>query len=680
MNILDNVKDFLTKTSATTRAIVNRVSVNDPVWTKKDYEEMAEAGYKLNGWVYAAVDAIAKSAKGIPYKLERVASNGETRQVEDHEILDLLSRPNNEQGQGEFIESVISYWMISGNSYIERVPTDGEPRELHTLRPDRMTVVPNKKNRIGGYEYKVNGNTVKFDAEDILHLKLFNPTDDWYGMSPLESVARTVDQHNAATKWNTALLQNFGKVSGAFISEGRLNDKQFDRLKEELRDEYGGDGEAGKLALLEGSLDFKKLMMNPTDLDWLEGMKEAGKLIHGAYGVPGEITGIGKGATYENRREAKKALYTETVLPLVDHFVDELNNWLTPQFSENLRITYDRQDIPALREEQEKVWTRINEADWLTINEKRQETGYDEVEGGDVILAPASEMPITSPDITEGNEEGETSGEGGKETKSYIPAFDLESEEAKTQHWKAVDRRQQAWEGQVTKKVSERMEEETQAVIDAIKQAPGRDSIKGAALAAVSQQKWQKFLQAIYKGIVEDFGEQTLEGLKAAHPNYEKKDEVFGSYAQQVDGFIESTTANKVKQINETTRDNIRTEIQKGLDENKSVDEIAENIRDKRLEQTIPNRAFTIARTETLTASRYGNRMAAVSSNVVKKHQWVSSRDARVRDSHKAVDGESVPLNKRYSNGLMYPGDPSGSASQIINCRCTEIFETKYSE
>lgn len=50
--------------------------------------------------------------------------------------------------------------------------------------------------------------------------------------------------------------------------------------------------------------------------------------------------------------------------------------------------------------------------------------------------------------------------------------------------------------------------------------------------------------------------------------------------------------------------------------------------------------------------------------------QWDASLDARTRDSHARVDGEIRELDEPFSNGLMFPGDPSGGASEVVNCRC----------
>lgn len=63
-------------------------------------------------------------------------------------------------------------------------------------------------------------------------------------------------------------------------------------------------------------------------------------------------------------------------------------------------------------------------------------------------------------------------------------------------------------------------------------------------------------------------------------------------------------------------------------------------------------------------------------ADVVK--QWDATMDANTRESHQMVDGEIRALDEKFSNGLMYPGDPSGSAAEVINCRCVLLQRAKW--
>jgi uncharacterized protein with gpF-like domain len=88
------------------------------------------------------------------------------------------------------------------------------------------------------------------------------------------------------------------------------------------------------------------------------------------------------------------------------------------------------------------------------------------------------------------------------------------------------------------------------------------------------------------------------------------------------------------------------------------------------------NRARTIARTETVGGFNGASNLTATASGVVTARRWLATSDSRTRDSHQEMDGERVAdSTQAYSNGLMFPGDPTGDPAETINCRCVEIYE-----
>lgn len=338
---------------------------------------------------------IARAAAGISWLLYRRGRSRQMVEIEEHALLSLLRRPNPWQGQASFFEAAIAFLMLSGNSYIERVgPQRGLPKELYILRPDRMKVLPDAKNMIAGYRYEVGGQKQDFEREIMLHLKLFSALDDWYGLSPIAVAAKAVDADNEALKWNYSLLKNSARPPGGLSTQGNLSDPQFDKLKKQIEERFTGPDNAGRPLLLEAGLDWKSFALSPADMDWLEGRKMTKIEICNAFQVPPELIGAQEQKTYSNFQEARKAFYTETVLPLMNRLRDELNNWLVPLYGDNLVLDYDRDEINALQEDREKVWMRVQNATWLTINEKRAATGYDEIDGGDVVLVPANLIPL----------------------------------------------------------------------------------------------------------------------------------------------------------------------------------------------------------------------------------------------------------------------------------------------
>jgi HK97 family phage portal protein len=262
-------------------------------WTPRDYAALAREGYSKNAIVHRAVRLVAESIGGLSFVLYEGAA-----ELSAHPLLDLLARPNPRQDGASLLEAVSSHLLLAGNAYLEAVAIDREAkpnvRELYALRPDRMKVVPGPDGWPLAYEYTVAGQTVRFDQgaalPPILQLTLFNPLDDYYGLSPLEAAAVAVDTHNAAAKWNKALLDNAARPSGALVYAGPegavMSDAQFERLKKELSDQYQGTANAGRPLLLEGGLDWKAMSLSPKDMDFMEAKHSAAREIALAFGVP----------------------------------------------------------------------------------------------------------------------------------------------------------------------------------------------------------------------------------------------------------------------------------------------------------------------------------------------------------------------------------------------------------
>jgi HK97 family phage portal protein len=220
-----------------------------------------------------------------------------------------------------------------------------------------------------------------------LHLTFFHPLDDHYGLAPVEAAAVAVDTHNAAAKWNKALLDNAARPSGALVYSGpegaMLSDQQFDRLKRELTDTYQGAVNAGRPLLLEGGLDWKAMSLTPKDMDFLEAKNSAAREIALAFGVPPMLLGIPGDNTYANFQEANRALWRQTILPLASRVGSALAQWLAPQFGDGLRVVIDTDRIDALAIDRAALWDRVANATFLTLNEKREATGYAPVADGD---------------------------------------------------------------------------------------------------------------------------------------------------------------------------------------------------------------------------------------------------------------------------------------------------------
>jgi HK97 family phage portal protein len=361
--------------------------LGQPVWAPRDYAAFAREGFMQNAIVYRSVRMIAEAAASVPLLLYE----GD-HEITEHPLLDLIAKPSPDQTTADFLESWYGFLLVAGNAYVEAVGLGGTLRELHVLRPDRMKVIPGLDGWPEAFEYSAGGRSVRFEAEPvagvrpILHVRLFHPDNDHYGMSPIEAAANAIDIHNAAGSWNKALLDNAARPSGALVyagSAGNLTGEQYARLKSELEDSYQGARNAGRPLLLEGGLDWKALSLSPKDMDFVEAKHAAAREIALALGVPPMLLGIPGDNTYSNYSEAQRAFWRGSVLPLVARMTKAFSGWLAPAFGGGVVLKADLDQVEGLSAEREALWARLNTATFLTVNEKRAAVGYAPTDRGE---------------------------------------------------------------------------------------------------------------------------------------------------------------------------------------------------------------------------------------------------------------------------------------------------------
>lgn len=190
----------------------------------------------------------------------------------------------------------------------------------------------------------------------------------------------------------------------------------------------------------------------------------------------------------------------------------------------------------------------------------------------------------------------------------------------------------------------------------------------------------RRTLEADYRLVAMHFGKRLLGEAKSYAGPTVIKESMTERLSLAVGGFIGRWVANKVTQINRTTESQIRRVIRMGLDEGLSVSKIGSRIRSVAGPMAAV-RANIIARTETHAAANYGAQQAAELTGLDMRREWVSAQDDRTRDTSEAdhvdANGQTVGMKEPFAvsgEQMMFPGDPSGSAANVINCRCSVVF------
>jgi len=365
------------------------------------------------------------------------------------------------------------------------------------------------------------------------------------------------------------------------------------------------------------------------------------------FGVPKVIVAQTDDVNYSNAKEGKRVFLSETIKPLLDNLVQKLNEFYIP---ENLTLVYEDptpEDI-ELKLKQLETADRINA---MTINEKREMMGLDEIKDGDVILTPFNLVPLGTDNK---NSKDET-----KSIKKKSQNHPLRDKGIRKKYWQAYEKRFEGSEKKMNKAVQEFLKGQKERVVD------GMDNqVKGLADEVFNLSLEIKLAKDLLLPLIQDIaveaGQETIDFL-----GLDTRVTLTGRLASTLEKRADLFT----KSINETTFEQLKRTFEQNVGEPR--DKLINQVQDL-YGNISKGRAANIVRTETQVANQTGQFDAYKQANVETKI-WVHSAGVQggIRDNHLAIDGEEVPMDARFSNGLLYPGDPNASADEVINCLCS---------
>ena len=348
-------------------------------------------------------------SRGIVTKM--LLDRGEMEEVTAHPLLDLFSAPNPwyQPDFAAFQKAIVGALELGGMMIME--PNTGGAEGDYTGTPQHVYVhtiehwlplPPKTGNPLPGALFRNDQkNPFPFDPDPnksaFWMMRYWHPTEPLGGLSPLAAAARSVDINNEGRAWQIALLQNSGVSPYAVETEVGLDEQDVTLIKAQWREWNGGPTNAGDPLMVPYPLQIKELGGKPQDLLWGDTMDLSAREIAVVYNTPPEILGDSASRTYSNYQEARKAYYQENILPWMDAEMAFFGSTLLRRFEgdkDAYILAYDVDDIEALHEEQKALYERVQNAWWLTVEERRTVTGWTEKWGEGTMLVPANLVPI----------------------------------------------------------------------------------------------------------------------------------------------------------------------------------------------------------------------------------------------------------------------------------------------
>jgi HK97 family phage portal protein len=640
--------------------------------------------------VYACTSRIAQDVAAIPVKFYR--GRGEKRTEIEREdrrvkIADLWADANPEQSGYELERDRMLSLLVSGNTYLylERFGQSGPPTELWVIPGHLMAPVPGPHRGTRAYEYHAGGRIDRFDAESVIHFRLHNPAwnplePPMTGLSPLEAVRLSYESRFNMMKWQQKFYERGGQTNLVLKTPQKVSasDPDIKRWQDKLDQRFSGLTNAFKPMIISG-LDVVRAGITPQEMQFIEqaGLNDAD--ICRVYQVPPIYIGVKEGGGLSDAGASTDAiLYVEGALKPACALRDAvLNERFCPLFGEGISCESDLSGLLAVqgaRLDQAKALKELAGRPIYTVNEARKSIGDEDSddETADDLVVPTTMMKaedLNAPDPVPQPPSGTAEAPPGAPPPQPMPRPQASQSAGGGVHLSRAllgrrrDRDRQKYERRIAAwarsyfSAQERMalsSLDDQKPSDVVSLAYSVDDMMdpdGAAMAAAQRLFEQLILERGADAAAEvglDIGLRVTSGWMA--------------------DLIRSQSMKLVTGIDETTREMLRRALADATSEQASFGDVVGAVRN--VFDLRKGAAMTIARTETTWAYNVAS-MAAWNEAGIERKRWLTIGDEAVRDSHVMAEADgAIPLNERFSNGLLYPGEPGGDAAETINCRC----------
>jgi HK97 family phage portal protein len=612
---------------------------------KKSPLDINEISLYLN----KAIEKRAREVSKVKFKiLNKEGEEVNSKRAEN--ILNVLKKPNKVMAGTEFWRLYQIYKDLEGEDFIrmffrgEIFNKEGNIEELHLLIPGRVKTIRDDEGGVELYEYHTGNKTLKIPSDEVVRTYTPDPKNQLNPVSLIKAGIRTIETEVQLREYQNKILSNGGKIEGIFKFDTKngLTEKQIKEMKRRYEEHFAGAENAGKPLFLGGDANYEKIGLSPTELSYLESLGATLDDICVLTEVPKSVLSNLTDIKYSNAEESQKIFMKFTVKPLLDDLVNNLNEFLVP---DDLVLSYE--DI--IWEDQEEKRQNLKIADGvsaLTTNEKRERLGLEPVNGGDEILVPINKVPLSF------------SGEKEEKKKSFSHPF--QSYEKRRLYEKIAIRKMDRKEEVLEDEIIKYFRRQKERVVDSLEEI--KSFKKGIESEIFDVDKETKVGISIFEPILREFFQE--EGQSAVE-RMGGEQFVLDSDAES---WVNERTRTFTKEINETTYKDITKEVAESVELGETRNELVERIGDK-YDNFEKSRTKTIARTEVHSVINHADLKGYKQTNTPIKI-WVAVMDEVTRPSHQMLDGEEKPIDMPFSNGLMYPGDPKGVASEIINCRC----------
>lgn len=372
-----------------------------------------QEAYLRNPTVFACVNDISKAVAMAPFALHETDDFGQYTTIFNHPLLDLLENPNQTQTRSEFVKTLMLFLLLSGNALVwknfdkgKRRNKQGSPgkgvSELIILNPDMVDYEDNGfeiTKYIGKKKTPLEGNT--WEPEEIIHFRLVNPCNQFWGISPVQAAYRSVDIDSKILDWWMNSLENGCKKDAILKFGHELTAAQFQRVRQLIDQQLAGFQNGRGWMILGHEMEIEFLNMTPAELDFMKSREMSSKEIMKIFSVPPPILGDMEQSTFNNMEEATKTFWLSTVCSHLNDICAVLTKRLLPDFGLDINKFYVGYDTQAIEPLRKLYYDAIDYAVKLIgisvpLNDvnKKLNLQFKEYEGGDIGYMSHNLVPL----------------------------------------------------------------------------------------------------------------------------------------------------------------------------------------------------------------------------------------------------------------------------------------------
>lgn len=609
------------------------------------------------------VPFIARNVAQLGVHVFRRVGETDRQRVRTGPVADLFRRPNASTTQFRMVYGLVvdkclydrAYWAVGSGP-------DGRPQAVRI--PPARVLRHNAPDPLGPVEsitvWRPDGSPFDIPGSNLVLFNGYHPLDP-YGMpsSPIDALRSIIAEQASAFEFRQATWDNGGQINQAIYRPADAppwSGKARDRFLDDVRHEYGkGGGQRGGIALFEDGMTLNATAFNSHEAEWVEASKLSLSLVASIYHVNPTMVGVLDNANYSNVREFRRALYGDSLGPLLAELEDEWNTFLLPMLGadDSTYLEFNIQEkLQGSFEEQATAFQTAVGGPWMTRAEARARLNLPalpEDSDADELIVPLNVLigGQASPTDSAPAPSGPTQ---GPEQDDSRPTDETGDQPAQSSGRVAVKARRTAR----TPELDPHTAKATEAMRAFFRRQAGAVlSRLGAKAAWWDQGRWDrelaKELESLGVSTTTEVAAKTLESLDISPDTYD---------VARTEAFIKALATRIAGQINATTKAHLDEAISDPDSDPAHVFEVAESSRAEQVATTVITTFGAFGATESAKQGA-GDRAFKV---------WVTGSNPRAE--HARMDGETVPIDEKFSNGALWPGDHVLDVDQVAGCNC----------